>query len=65
MSLPAWGVWIEIDLFFCPNQWLWSLPAWGVWIEIENAPKFAASTKVSLPAWGVWIEIRKKRQNIR
>ena len=34
MSLPAWGVWIEIVviivLLFLPA----SLPAWGVWIEI-------------------------------
>ena len=36
LSLPAWGVWIEIVF-----QWLWecrttSLPAWGVWIEIAG-----------------------------
>ena len=35
MSLPAWGVWIEIGLIGKAKESLsMSLPAWGVWIEI-------------------------------
>ena len=34
MSLPAWGVWIEIDIRKCYLSLSVSLPAWGVWIEI-------------------------------
>ena len=58
MSLPAWGVWIEIasiSAFICSG--VTSLPAWGVWIEIVfSVPDFLNTS--SLPAWGVWIEIR-------
>ena len=57
MSLPAWGVWIEI-VRFCKSfiMVLSSLPAWGVWIEIRPLVYFFDYNK-SLPAWGVWIEI--------
>ena len=34
MSLPAWGVWIEIDTVTVSDAERGSLPAWGVWIEI-------------------------------
>ena len=34
MSLPAWGVWIEIVLMMRDMMTTVSLPAWGVWIEI-------------------------------
>ncbi len=34
LSLPAWGVWIEIIILFQKNRKVLSLPAWGVWIEI-------------------------------
>ena len=57
MSLPAWGVWIEI---WQPPQKIppaASLPAWGVWIEIKDAIAAGEKTSSSLPAWGVWIEI--------
>ena len=33
-SLPAWGVWIEIDIIIHPLSAKVSLPAWGVWIEM-------------------------------
>ncbi len=34
MSLPAWGVWIEMPWKPAFQGWKESLPAWGVWIEI-------------------------------
>ena len=34
MSLPAWGVWIEIVVRLNWFVFVESLPAWGVWIEI-------------------------------
>ena len=34
VSLPAWGVWIEIDEQQELAAYALSLPAWGVWIEI-------------------------------
>ncbi len=34
-SLPAWGVWIEIDNGGQLVSKLQSLPAWGVWIEMR------------------------------
>ena len=34
MSLPAWGVWIEIFALSVHFTFATSLPAWGVWIEI-------------------------------
>ena len=33
-SLPAWGVWIEIQIKLAKPYISPSLPAWGVWIEI-------------------------------
>ena len=40
LSLPAWGVWIEI---YTENRHAGktaeSLPAWGVWIEIRTTSK--------------------------
>ena len=33
-SLPAWGVWIEIELMAGYTPEPKSLPAWGVWIEM-------------------------------
>ena len=36
MSLPAWGVWIEIPVLFKQYVAVRSLPAWGVWIEISS-----------------------------
>ena len=36
MSLPAWGVWIEIALSNIFVTLVLSLPAWGVWIEIRR-----------------------------
>ena len=35
LSLPAWGVWIEIELTEQQEKEMRSLPAWGVWIEID------------------------------
>ena len=57
MSLPAWGVWIEM---FSHIRWFLfsrSLPAWGVWIEINPSVIVFFKAFSSLPAWGVWIEI--------
>ena len=34
MSLPAWGVWIEISALSMMAVIFKSLPAWGVWIEM-------------------------------
>ena len=34
LSLPAWGVWIEITSLTHTYRPIPSLPAWGVWIEI-------------------------------
>ena len=34
LSLPAWGVWIEIDQKLVLHADFVSLPAWGVWIEM-------------------------------
>ena len=34
MSLPAWGVWVEIDHDGYTNRLVGSLPAWGVWVEM-------------------------------
>ena len=34
LSLPAWGVWIEIGFLYRDRWIITSLPAWGVWIEI-------------------------------
>ena len=36
LSLPAWGVWIEISTRTGIILEKRSLPAWGVWIEIIN-----------------------------
>ena len=57
MSLPAWGVWIEISTKCRFNIGTPSLPAWGVWIEILDIIIPRIAWNVSLPAWGVWIEI--------
>ena len=57
MSLPAWGVWIEILSFNGRMVVFASLPAWGVWIEIQLLHYVQLHGKMSLPAWGVWIEI--------
>ena len=38
VSLPAWGVWIEIHSPSPFNLFVSSLPAWGVWIEMINSP---------------------------
>ena len=35
-SLPAWGVWIEIEMNKEQLAEYASLPAWGVWIEINE-----------------------------
>ena len=59
LSLPARGVWIEIENNGKLSVYLTkSLPARGVWIEI---PLFYFTTYLfpSLPARGVWIEIAK------
>ena len=57
-SLPAWGVWIEINCCRLPLIIAAaSLPAWGVWIEIECLYRLLIRAAASLPAWGVWIEI--------
>ena len=39
LSLPAWGVWIEIKLNQEDSGKMMSLPAWGVWIEIKQREK--------------------------
>ena len=57
MSLPAWGVWIEIAFFSTGRRATQSLPAWGVWIEIVLQNEANERCIWSLPAWGVWIEI--------
>lgn len=36
LSLPAWGVWIEIHVLFYPDVPPWSLPAWGALIESDR-----------------------------
>ena len=36
MSLPAWGVWIEMISCCTLSTQDKSLPAWGVWIEITG-----------------------------
>ena len=56
-SLPAWGVWIEINQELESQELKVSLPAWGVWIEIDLLHSGTYGGKRSLPAWGVWIEI--------
>ena len=55
-SLPARGVWIEIDPVCRAILRTLSLPARGVWIEILKNLAFQEKSK-SLPARGVWIEI--------
>ena len=57
MSLPAWGVWIEIVISRRVRKTGMSLPAWGVWIEIFDPDTLTYTIAASLPAWGVWIEI--------
>ena len=42
-SLPAWGVWIEINLCRAGMLSAGSLPAWGVWIEIFEIPRESIS----------------------
>ena len=37
VSLPAWGVWIEMEAMADLADTITSLPAWGVWIEIVHA----------------------------
>ena len=37
LSLPAWGVWVEIFGCFDLRGSFASLPAWGVWVEISQA----------------------------
>ena len=56
-SLPAWGVWIEIQIKLAKPYLTPSLPAWGVWIEISSVSGSVSYCVLSLPAWGVWIEI--------
>ena len=66
LSLPARGVWIEMDL----RTHLWqvgqmSLPARGVWIEIPRPPPRGSRRPPSLPARGVWIEITPRLSSAR
>ncbi len=56
-SLPARGVWIEIDVSpQTGNAGEVSLPARGVWIEMGQVTIFTSFCS-SLPARGVWIEM--------
>lgn len=57
MSLPAWGVCIEIKFNLVTDQILTqSLPARGVRIEILCS-RVQIGRGSSLPVWGVCIEI--------
>ena len=49
MSLPAWGVWIEINTNFQAIIPPTSLPAWGVWIEIQNLSYWAKAGQSRSP----------------
>ena len=56
MSLPAWGVRVEMNLRVPTWFALKSLPAWGVRVEMNlRVPTWFALK--SLPAWGVRVEI--------
>ena len=55
-SLPARGVWIEIESRVVGGVEHVSLPARGVGIEINPFRRRLAACR-SLPARGVWIEI--------
>ena len=60
-SLPARGVWIEIELRnVSPCRSSMSLPARGVWIEMSKAADALGISVKSLPARGVWIEIPRR-----
>ena len=61
-SLPARGVWIEINLSWDAIISKKSLPARGVWIEITATRTLTRTCGTSLPARGVWIEISSIRQ---
>ena len=65
LSLPAWGVWIEI-----------SVNAVSLASRLRHSPHgecglksklmcLISRQKRSLPAWGVWIEIGRDRRNDR
>ena len=48
MSLPVWGVWIEIPQRFPPQPpSSTSLPVWGVWIEMPAPVWQAVSVRVA------------------
>ena len=57
MSLPAWGVRVEIDNRHDIAWSYESLPAWGVRVEITCSPPRATRRRSSLPAWGVRVEM--------
>ena len=63
MSLPAWGVRVEIPAWFDRSISDWSLPAWGVRVEIEKRPD-PWQFVLSLPAWGVRVEIKTVKGGI-
>ena len=52
MSLPARGVWIEINLSQQDNRYRESLPARGVWIEIHLIVFFAYFVSLVTPREG-------------
>ena len=57
MSLPAWGVRVEIASFRSSRSSSWSLPAWGVRVEIGSLSQGLGCLK-SLPAWGVRVAMK-------
>ena len=59
MSLPAWGVRVEIWTRLRRLPPTRSLPAWGVRVEIRNSLISLAMSLRSLPAWGVRVEMRR------
>ena len=61
-SLPARGVWIEIQIDGVYTADIVSLPARGVWIEIVYRIMECLLSQ-SLPARGVWIEIGEKSKS--
>ena len=60
MSLPARGVWVEIQDIGNKAVQEASLPARGVWVEIASTAE-PPGRPGSLPARGVWVEIYLKR----
>ena len=48
VSLPAWGVWIEIlSQVSLVMSLQVSLPAWGVWIEISTINAMITAVRVT------------------